>query len=147
MPEYYFSMKHNSWVKECSKCDTVYLGGQSANKAEEILSKYFASDKYRTDGFYGICRECVAKANQAKRDGRICSPEKMLRDQNNKCAICETEISLGRQPYTKTKAYVDHDHDSNKVRGLLCHRCNCRLGPIEDKEWLKKALAYLEQFQ
>src|ERR1700678_704885 len=41
--------------------------------------------------------------------------EAMLKDQNEKCAICFIKLD---QPY------VDHDHQTEKVRGLICFKCN-----------------------
>lgn len=48
----------------------------------------------------------------------------MLDDQDNKCAICGVELSY-------EKMHVDHCHDTGKVRGLLCRRCNLAVGYIE----------------
>ena len=40
---------------------------------------------------------------------------------------------------------VDHCHDTMKVRGLLCHRCNCGIGLLnEDITVLEKAINYLK---
>ena len=69
---------------------------------------------------------------------------KMLVLQNYQCAICkifESEIKHGRNTYFA----VDHCHTTGKVRGLLCYKCNCILGFInDDKEHLKNAIKYLE---
>jgi tetrahydromethanopterin S-methyltransferase subunit B len=48
----------------------------------------------------------------------------MLRSQDNKCAICH----LG----TTKRLFVDHDHKTGMVRGLLCYKCNSALGLIND---------------
>lgn len=57
--------------------------------------------------------------------------------QNGRCAIC------GNPPRGK-RLCIDHDHDSGRVRGLLCHRCNRAIGFFGDSpELLAKALAYL----
>lgn len=58
--------------------------------------------------------------------------------QGHKCAICE-------QPEKNGKSLsIDHDHDSGKVRGLLCNNCNRALGLLkDDKEMLSKAIHYL----
>lgn len=148
MPEFYFSTEHDAFVKECTKCLTIYVGHKIQERAEYLLSRMFATDTSKADGFYSKCKQCVAKANQVRRDGRDdCDPEQLLITQERKCAICKGEICLTRKNRIKTKAYVDHDHETGAVRGLLCHRCNCRLGSIEDTEFLNLALEYLQRFK
>jgi len=57
-------------------------------------------------------------------------------EQNGVCAICEC---------TNTDMWVDHNHWTGKVRGLLCRSCNTALGMFkEDSRLLKKAALYLE---
>jgi hypothetical protein len=70
---------------------------------------------------------------------------KILEEQNNGCAIC------GRMP-PQTKSgrcglQVDHNHSTNKVRGLLCARCNSLVGHLERPngiEIIKLAGEYIE---
>jgi hypothetical protein len=38
---------------------------------------------------------------------------------------------------------LDHDHETNRARGVLCQPCNLGLHYIETPGWLSKALAYL----
>lgn len=65
--------------------------------------------------------------------------DKLLIAQDNKCAIC------GVPAVDKHTRYVDHDHTTNKVRGILCRRCNMGLGHIKDSlSYLQRAKAYLE---
>lgn len=57
------------------------------------------------------------------------------------CAICTKHFSEN----SYGKLYVDHDHQTGKVRGLLCHKCNIGLGNLGDNlEGLMKAMRYLE---
>jgi hypothetical protein len=50
--------------------------------------------------------------------------ENMFNEQQGKCALCY-------QPEGKFKLHVDHNHQTGKVRGLLCHQCNWYLGKID----------------
>ena len=50
--------------------------------------------------------------------------------QNGVCAICkqpETAIDP-HNPGNVRRLSVDHDHETGKVRGLLCQRCNVAIG-------------------
>lgn len=73
--------------------------------------------------------------------------QKMLLDQNGVCGICgkpETSVVNGK---LKPLA-VDHCHNSTKIRGLLCARCNQAIGLLnEDQETLRKAIDYLNKHQ
>lgn len=67
--------------------------------------------------------------------------EKMLDDQNGECAICgATQADI-----RKHRLHVDHCHDTDVVRGLLCSNCNMGLGKFQDSlELLERAVAYLK---
>jgi hypothetical protein len=69
--------------------------------------------------------------------------EKLLESQGGACAICGTKEPKGRGSFN-----VDHDHDSGKVRSLLCHHCNTGLGAFrDDARILAKAAAYLQNHE
>jgi len=54
--------------------------------------------------------------------------------QDGKCAICKKSTK---------QLMVDHNHETGKVRGLLCFQCNNGLGYVEIVGWLRNALQYL----
>lgn len=49
----------------------------------------------------------------------------LLNIQKDRCAICNNRF--------KKQVCVDHNHKTNKIRGLLCHKCNLILGYVESK--------------
>ena len=88
------------------------------NKRAELSSRYKAQ--------YGITLDIY---------------EEMLEKQNGKCYICGNEANYNGKPL-----YVDHCHDSGKVRKLLCQHCNTGLGMFRDNpELLIKAADYVKE--
>jgi hypothetical protein len=66
--------------------------------------------------------------------------KRMLESQDDKCAICLTEISLSKT------THIDHDHETGQIRGILCNRCNMGLGLFKDSSLLlSNAIAYLDR--
>lgn len=65
----------------------------------------------------------------------------ILDAQNNCCAICQRHKDEFKKPL-----YVDHDHSTGVVRGLLCCNCNTFLGAIKDTvEFIDKAKEYVSR--
>lgn len=68
---------------------------------------------------------------------------KIYEDQNKVCAICLKPNTAKLK--NKLPLIIDHCHETNKVRGLLCSQCNVMLGMAKDKkEVLKSAIKYLK---
>lgn len=68
----------------------------------------------------------------------------ILNRQDGKCAICETEAGEERIK----RLVVDHDHETKKIRELLCHTCNRALGLLKDNvSILEKAIRYLRKWK
>ena len=63
----------------------------------------------------------------------------LFNKQNGCCVICNKH-----QSQLKRKLFVDHDHKTGKIRGLLCYRCNSVLGFSQDNIYLlQKMINYL----
>ena len=66
--------------------------------------------------------------------------EQMSIDQEGRCLICRTS-----KHDLKKGLVVDHDHETSRVRGLLCNSCNRGLGFFKDSlTLLYNALNYLK---
>lgn len=65
--------------------------------------------------------------------------DKLFEKQKGLCAIC-------LKPSNK-KLFVDHNHKTGEVRGLLCGPCNQAIGLLyEEVRNLQRAIAYLTKF-
>jgi hypothetical protein len=102
-----------------------------------------------------ICRSNLEKERQRQPSYKIKRREYLLNKhyalsteeyesrakyQNYGCAICKEKCKSGKL------LAVDHDHKTEKVRELLCGRCNVGLGSFRDRpDLLSKAIEYLEK--
>jgi hypothetical protein len=63
----------------------------------------------------------------------------MVSEQDGYCALCGTDL-LGK------KWAVDHNHETKKVRGIVCYNCNVGLGKLGGTiRMLEAAIAYLRR--
>jgi len=71
--------------------------------------------------------------------------DKIYELQDGKCKICNTTLVMVGSNQNDVVC-VDHCHDSNKVRGLLCRQCNAGLGQFKDDlNLLQRAIDYLKK--
>jgi hypothetical protein len=63
----------------------------------------------------------------------------LFNNQNKRCKICKSLLN---------KPYIDHDHSSGIIRGLLCNKCNSLIGCFfENINNIQSAILYLENFE
>lgn len=99
---------------------------------------------------YGLCRVCYGKEHdyvkngQLKQYGITVEEFKLMETaQNGMCAICGKMNNISRHGSRKDLC-VDHDHETGRIRGLLCAHCNVALGNFRDSiENLENAIRYL----
>lgn len=120
-------------IRLCPRCERepVVAGGYCAACKQEYDRDYYQRTKperkkqmrdWHLTARYGISQEQY---------------DEMLRRQGGVCAICE-------QPPIKHRLDVDHDHESGRVRGLLCRDCNLGVGKLKESlEILARAARYL----
>jgi hypothetical protein len=142
---------------------------EKARESSRVSNGRF-KEKYKTDPEFAEKRRVWQRENRAKdiervreynarwhRENRAGNPqkvrnmhlkslygltvedyEKLLAAQNGMCAACS------RTPADEHHKvlHVDHCHETNKVRGLLCTRCNTALGLLrEDPAGLQRYIA------
>jgi NMD protein affecting ribosome stability and mRNA decay len=149
-------------MKYCRKCDTV-----------KPRSEFYIRETV-SDGLYTYCKKCKSKDNskysssprrkewfskwyvanrstikknlkknaiKRKYGLDIDEYNQLLESQNHKCAICGEEMH-GRE------VTVDHCHQTMRIRGILCGKCNKGLGHFRDRiDVLTKAISYLEHYR
>ncbi len=120
-------------TKKCAKCKEI-----------KSITEFYKSNSTK-DGLYHTCIKC-AKAYQKpillKQYGLT---EEMYNIMGEKqdwcCAICGKH----QDKLDKTLA-VDHNHETEKVRELLCGNCNRAIGLfMEDPELLEKGANYIRK--
>jgi len=131
--------KREKWIKNIS---ASMKGKNTSPKTPEHNAKNSASNKGRWTGD----KNPNWKGGKSEYSlGLLTKKEynKLLEKQNGVCAICE-KPETKKLKDTIYRLAIDHDHKTNKVRGLLCSRCNRGLGHFMDNvKFLLKAIKYL----
>ena len=96
------------------------------------------ADKKKSDPFYFKNAKLLERYKISLKEF-----EKILKLQKNLCAICSKEMNSTDKLSTP---YLDHDHKTHIVRGILCLNCNTLLSHAQDDVYLlKAAIKYLNQ--
>jgi hypothetical protein len=79
---------------------------------------------------YYIKNKNRAKGYELKRNYGITLFEKkqIIIKQNYRCLSCNTDL----KKLNEKSIHIDHDHVTNKIRGVLCASCNLALGILEE---------------
>lgn len=87
------------------------------------------------------CKECKRKHTRETNLLRKSYPKP---PKDHACPICgDTEEDQIKKGYVRTSWCLDHDHNTGKFRGYLCHLCNTGLSNFKDNpDILEKALEY-----
>ena len=69
--------------------------------------------------------------------------------QDGKCALCGDSTPGRFVGNGKAQDFcADHDHETGRIRGLLCGNCNAGIGHLQDNSTLlRKAADYLDRFK
>ncbi len=99
-------------------------------KPENKLKKKIADKEYNKIYWPKIKSKVIAK----KHGISVEKYEEIVLKAEGKCAICKQEAKL----------YLDHNHLTGKIRGMLCLGCNTAIGNLRDSvEIVEAAKQYL----
>jgi Recombination endonuclease VII len=111
----------------------------------------FPRNRATQTGYATYCKPChnrISRDNREKHHGSnrqyqlrrrynidSVSVEWLILQQSGLCAICKAGAA----------AHIDHDHNTQQLRGILCFNCNRALGKFsDDADLLRSALSYLK---
>jgi hypothetical protein len=127
------------YEKQCTKC----------NQTKPIAE--FNKQAKTKDGYQTYCRPCQSeiskdwyKENPSKNYLQkygitVEDKDEMAKAQGDRCAICKEPLA------DAVTICVDHCHESDQIRGILCHHCNIGLGHFKDSpKLLQQAIYYLD---
>lgn len=110
----------------------------------------FAKNRQQTSGLNYACKACMKphtrKYNLPAKYGITAATfAEMLLKQGGKCACCGKLFNMEGRP--KDRPCVDHNHQTNEVRDLLCGTCNLAAGNVGDSsEQAEKLASYLRKW-
>lgn len=139
LEEFYRDKSHKDGRRSsCKKCFSVESKIYNS-KPEVKESTRNRQKKYHAQPDVKILKENYRL--RVKYGLTIEGKEQMLESQGNRCEICRDRLPV-------KEAYVDHDHETDKVRGILCNHCNRGLGGFKDNlETIGSAVKYIERFK
>jgi hypothetical protein len=126
-------------MKNCSFC-----------KQQKSFSEFHKSG----NGYQGTCKPCTTlrrRIYRKKNTKKVLNNwyswkykvsyefvQELLASQDNCCAICKIKL------LTTKNTCLDHCHTTNKIRGVLCQKCNQGIAKFNDSiQVLTKAIEYL----
>lgn len=145
--------------KKCSQCNEF-----------KLLIDY----SYKANGLYNTrnwCKECESIKNKEYQKTYIYDKDKkkyshkQYYEEHKEEIIRKSRLNVLKNKYNLTKEEfdklsengcyacysmerlcVDHDHKTNEIRGILCHKCNSALGLLEeDEDRILRLAAYIKE--
>lgn len=142
----FYKKGYRRWYSTCIKCTRNKQKEYRRNLKDKVNAQNRRSWANRVNrDHYTYIRYLWSLTNKYN------TTEQKVRDlmdeQKGCCAICQESLPLGNKGKFDIFS-IDHCHKTNKVRGLLCSKCNRSIGSLgDDANGLYKAYKYLKEFQ
>lgn len=123
-------------MKYCKKCDK-----------DKPLTEFTRNSRAKS-GLTSYCKQCnqILDFNKRLKGCYKLSSldyENLMYSQDNRCAICGEYWKPDKQ---SRRLSIDHNHETGKIRGLLCRNCNTGIGMLKDNiQTIQNALDYLKK--
>lgn len=141
-------------IKICKNCGKEFIAKLDTEKycsnKQACISKNRKNKRSIINGKISKrkpVKSFFSKANDKSRDRNYFNSygitledyEKKYLEQEGKCEVCKNP-----QP----TLFVDHNHKTGKIRGLLCPSCNAGLGCFKDStKIMQNAVIYLHKYR
>ena len=98
----------------------------------------FPKHSHYKDNLDKRCRDCIKKGTKLRARIKRFAPPKP--------EVCDCCGKHPKETSVLGTLLMDHDHNTDKVRGWLCNKCNLGIGNLGDNiEGLMKAMEYLKR--
>lgn len=134
--------RKNGRYHDCRPCSVIRMRERYAGLSKTKKAKYkiYAAAQYKKN---------KSKSKKKTRDNELKRKYNLTRDEYNNLFLLQNYNcgNLKCDSNLKIKiSHVDHNHETGKVRGLLCNNCNMSLGLLkEDCNKLQGLIDYIEK--
>lgn len=86
----------------------------------------------------------IPRSSRTKHQMTVAEYINLMKKQMWRCVICQKEFAQQPTQQERYDSTIDHDHQTGKIRGLLCRQCNAMLGNARDNSLtLANGILYL----
>ena len=118
----------------CNACRSDQEAARRQTSEHRLGERVRSAERRKTEAVRNYHKTYAYKSKLKKYGLTWDDYQRMIATQEGRCLICQREARL----------YVDHDHETTKVRGLLCGSCNSGIGYMGDSiANVRRALEYL----
>jgi hypothetical protein len=139
----------NGLQGRCKACEKIYKAKLYLRNHAENKRKHKANYQKNIERYRELSRQHYRRTAKVSNVKRRCKKrgitveqyEQMLIDQNHSCATCEKWLH-------EHERSIDHCHETNIVRGILCDNCNTAIGLMKDSiKICESIIAYLRKYK
>lgn len=128
----------------CRVCERKRRKEWASRPETKEMRRKYAKNRYRNIPHAHLnSRRCLLRSDYGL---TLEEYNRMAAEQDEVCAICGKPETI-KNRFTKRYLSVDHNHQTGKIRGLLCSKCNSVIGYAKDSiTTLKNTIKYLEKY-